>query len=321
MILAATAACSAQADEEDGAASSDSALVSDTCPERAAHPSWIQTRTLDMNGARLRVGSMGSGARGDVLYLHGFADRFDNHRPLFERFVAAGLRVITFDYPSHGESCKRSIGSFGFTGLAQLAGRVVAELDGGSSKPLYVAGWSTGGLLAVRLAQGLGESSLPRPIAAMALFTPGVDVRTFSPATNPASGVTDATLTRNPSPPHVGPPKPSWIGAVPAFATELLANEQLSRAPLPAGLPVLVMTGGEETDRYAVTGGITAWAERQSRSGALVSALGCAGGFHEIDNEPEPMGSAVRDAAASFLASGGTDAVASGGGCAPLLAP
>jgi alpha-beta hydrolase superfamily lysophospholipase len=309
-------ACSAPVAPAETTTTTDPLVRSDECPAQASSPSWIRTRTLVTDGAKLRIGSIGGGARGDVLYLHGFADRFDNHRPLLDAFVASGLRVITFDYPSHGESCGDTIGTFGFTGLANLAGKVVAEL-GDASKPLYLAGWSTGGLLAVRMAQGVG-STLDREIAAMALFAPGVDVQTFSPATNPVSGVTNATLTRNPNPPHAGPPKPSWVGAVPAFATELLTNEQLSGAQLPSRIPTLVIVGGDREDRYADTRGIVAWTERQDAGGASMHGLRCAGGYHELDNEPEPMGRAVRSAAATFLASGGASGPAGSGGCAPF---
>src|SRR4029078_7108019 len=138
-------------------------------------------------GLTVRVGTMGSGRAGDVLYLHGFADRFDNHKPLFDRFVAEGLRVISFDLPSHGETCGASLDLFDFTELAELAMRV--ERDYAGSGPLTVAGWSTGGLIAVRIAQGITRNTFSRPIAKMALFAPGVDVK-------PVIAVSHATAAR-----------------------------------------------------------------------------------------------------------------------------
>src|SRR5687768_12216015 len=46
--------------------------------------------------------------RSDAMFFIGFADRADNHGPLFRSLAAQGIRVISFDYPSHGESkCDR----------------------------------------------------------------------------------------------------------------------------------------------------------------------------------------------------------------------
>jgi pimeloyl-ACP methyl ester carboxylesterase len=314
-------ACGAP-EEADG--SNDSNLTSDACPRTPAKLSWMTTKTLEVSGAKLRVGTMGRGTKGDVLYLHGFADRFDNHRALFERFDAAGLRVLTFDYPSHGESCGSTIGSFGFSGLADLAAAVVEELAPAGGKPLYLSGWSTGGLLAVRMAQGVGK--LPRPIAGMALFAPGVDVQTISPALNPIHGVTNADLSCNPALDSRGASRPKWVGAVPGFAAQLTTNEQLSGAQLPEGLPTLVIVGGDKEDKFVVTRsllpgkGVVGWTDKQASGGATMAGLECAKACHELDNVAGPVAATVRDAAAKFLASGGTALPQAGGGCTPFEA-
>lgn len=298
-------ACSSSAPEEESGQSED-ALIADSCPTTPANPSWITTETMTFDGgnSKIRVGTMGRGDKGDVLYLHGFADRFDNHQPLFEELTRQGLRVITFDYPSHGESCGTSINWFGFAELADLAGRIETAKRGRG--PLYLAGWSTGGLLAVRMAQGVG-SSLSRPIAGMALFAPGVDVRTVL-------SVSESTLTRNRSAPHAGPPSPSSPAFRPLFATALLTNSFAASAQLSANIPTLVITGGQTEDEYVDTAGVEAWTTSQRNGGAEMFGLSCAGGYHELDNEPEPMGGAVREAAARFLA--GDRQLADAGGCA-----
>jgi alpha-beta hydrolase superfamily lysophospholipase len=286
----------------------------DPCPsERQAVPG-MTTGVRSSFGSAIRTGSMGTGNRGDVLFLHGFADRFDNHLPLFDAFVKSGLRVITFDYPSHGESCGFRIDTFAFTGLARLAADVLKETRADKNRPLYIAGWSTGGLLAVRIAQGLEKERFDK-IAGLALFAPGVDVQTFSPA---LTGVTNATLTRNPNPPHLGPIRPSNVFEVGAFAVQLMTNEQLAQhknETFPADIPTLVFTGGDNEDQYASSPGVEDWVrQRRASDGANITGLKCAGGFHELDNEPEPMGGAVRAAAASFLANSNR-AAPEGGGC------
>lgn len=302
-----TAACSTTVDGEE-TGSNDSDLIADSCPDTPVALSWMQTETLAIDGLKLRMGTMGDGPKGDVLFLHGFADRFDNHEPLFRRYVEAGLRVIAFDYPSHGETCGTSLNAYDFSDLADLASRV--EKTKTRDAPLYLSGWSTGGLLAARIAQGMGFEGLSRPIAGMALFAPGVDVRTVI-------SVSEETLTRNPSPPHVAPPAPSSPAFRPLFAAALLINEQLSGADIPATIPTLVVNGGEDEDRYVVTKGVVAWTKAQREDGGTVTGYSCAGGYHELDNEPEPMGQSVRDAAATFLASGGTAKIVEAGGCTP----
>jgi alpha-beta hydrolase superfamily lysophospholipase len=304
-----TACASPPADDDSGAA--DSALTEDACPTAPLAPSWMKTETVDLDdGLHVRIGTMGTGSKGDVLFLEGFADRFDNHRPLFEQFVGEGLRVIAFDYPSQGETCGRSLDRYGFADLAELAGKV-ERLKAGSG-PLYLSGWSTGGLLAVRIAQGIRPNALSRPLAGMALFAPGVDVRTVV-------AVSQETLTHNPTPPHVAPPKPSSPAFRPVFAAALVVNSKLSEAEtLPPKVPTLVMTGGELEDRYVNTDGVIAWTEAQRDVGADTTGLQCAGGFHELDNEPAGIGDVVRGASAKFLASGGSAKPAASGSCKPF---
>lgn len=267
-----------------------------------ATSSMLKCHAMDLeDGLKVRVGTVGDGGRGDVLYLHGYADRLDNHYPLFDAFVAEGLRVISFDYPSHGETVGRPLNEYTFEKLAALAGRV--EREEAPTGNLYLAGWSTGGLLAVRLAQGLLRDALSRPIAGMALFAPGVAVRVVKV-------VSEATLTRNPKPPHIAEPKPRTTAETAPFPLVLAANATLAGAQqLPSSIPSLVIVGGDKEDKYANTGGVMKWVKAQRRGGAQIVGLQCSGAFHELDNEPDPMGRIVRDAAARFLSSQGATTI------------
>src|SRR4051812_1989608 len=103
------AACAPEASQDAGGDSADKLVgVSTHCSPLSDVPGMkIERPTVDDGNLHLRIGVMEpSGTpKADVLFLHGFADRFDNHLPLFETWRNAGLRVIAFDYPSHGETC------------------------------------------------------------------------------------------------------------------------------------------------------------------------------------------------------------------------
>ena len=90
--------------------------------------------------------------RGDVLYFHGYGDTFENHLRLFKSITDAGLRVIAFDLPSHGRTSGGEwddLDWFSFGDLADVAAVIDHETLEDSSRPLILAGWSTGGLLLI----------------------------------------------------------------------------------------------------------------------------------------------------------------------------
>lgn len=258
---------------------------------------------------RVGVAEPAGAVRGEVLYLPGFADRFDNHGPLFETLAQRGLRVISFDYPAHGETSGRGndLSRFRMAGLSRLAVQVLREISPERAVPLVLLGWSTGGLLAVRMSQALVEPDSPfatPPLAGVVLLAPGVAVR---PLVGRAGFVTDDTLSSNPSPPRSGPIRPATPLASPDFALNLLHNAGAARtAAWPAAVPALVVVGEQETDLYVDTGGILAWARSQRSTGATMAIRQCPGAHHELDNEPEPVGAAVRSLVAAFATAPGS---------------
>jgi alpha-beta hydrolase superfamily lysophospholipase len=269
---------------------------------------------------QLRVGVQEADgpARGDVLFFHGFADRLDNHGPLFAKWNAAGLRVISFDLPSHGETkgALNNLDLYDFDALIGFAADVEAATREDDSRPLILAGWSTGGLIAARILQH-GLSRFERAPQAAALLAPGVAVRTL---VGKFGVVTQSTLTRNPSPPHLGPISPRSPMLFPVFAADLLLNAACSRGDaLPLGIPVLVITGDDTDDAYVDSAAVRSWVSDQRTRGASVSGLSCPGAFHELDNEPAPVGNEVRAAMSAFAAAaagGRVPAPGASGACA-----
>jgi alpha-beta hydrolase superfamily lysophospholipase len=238
--------------------------------------------------------------RGDILYLHGFADRGDNHGPLFKSWTDAGFRVIAFDFPSHGKTTGmlNAIDLYGFHDLAGMAAHVERHTRESFDRPLLLAGWSTGGLLAVRMIQAATIERLGREPAGLILFAPGISVRTL---VGKLGFVTEGTLTRNAEPPHAGPIRPKSPLFHPLFAIKLLANAALSRAQIyPLHVPTLILLGGDKEDRYVHSKRIVEWSLRERRRGAELEVERFPGALHELDNEPGPTGRDVRDAATEF---------------------
>ena len=267
--------------------------------------SWMKTYPQQLNGGdlRIRVGvkSPGGTPKGDILFLHGFADRIDNHQPLFDSWAAAGFRVLAFDFPSHGETCgsNSNIDHFGFTDLADIAKYVESSTLEDTNRPLLLAGWSTGGLLAVRMLQSSTFPSMSRPIKGAILFAPGVSVYSL---VGESGSVTQASLTNNPSPPHYGTITPGSPLHKPLFATKLLTNAQLSwQQQYPEDKRTLVIVADDDQDMYAKSADLRGWVASQ-RTSTAVKILGvqCAGAKHELDNEPAPIGPQVRKLATAF---------------------
>ncbi|HVH45978.1 MAG TPA: hypothetical protein VM925_26700, partial [Labilithrix sp.] len=226
----------------------------------------------------------------------------------------------TFDYPSHGETCGDGIDRYKINGVAALASHVALSTRPAKDRPLLLAGWSTGGLLAVRMLQAPQIGPLGRPVAGAFLLAPGVDVRL---AVGDKQRVTLETLTSDPDPPHRGEITPKSPLSTPVFATDLILNSRISRRdPFPKNVPTFVVTGGEHSDVYVDTAGVKDWVKAREKEGARVYGLGCAGGRHELDNESAPIRDAVRASAASFATwvlgdTAGKPAVPESAACSP----
>lgn len=247
----------------------------------------------------------GEQPRGDVLFVHGFADRPDNHGPLFDRWNEAGLRVVSFDLPSHGETrgSGTTLDLWTFESLAELTAQVEKTTREDERRPLTLAGWSLGALILARQLQE-NEAPFTRTPQALALITPAVSV---FPLIGEGGFVTTRTLTSNPEPPHAGPLAPRSPLLSPVFAARLLKNtKKVWETGISTHIPVLTLVAGNDEDRYSRSRELVRWArEQQMRHGTPMLTAQCAGAFHEMDNEPGSVGPWVRSATAEFLASGG----------------
>ncbi len=236
----------------------------------------------------------------DLVFLHGHADRADNHQELFAAWRQAGLRVLAPDLPSHGDTSTRPIDAWSTADLAALIG-TLDRAAGHADRPLMLAGWSYGGLVITRILQEPAHlAALARPPSAAVLLSPAVAPLPFTGGDGIARG---ATLTHTLDPPVAGPPRPVSPLLNPIFTIRLLGEAWAARAGTPAtDVPVLVVVAGAETDWYVDAPAVERWAQGWRTAGHRVELLVCAGARHAVDLEPWPVGPTVRTRTAEFLA-------------------
>lgn len=269
----------------------------------------------------LRIGILPAAGppQADILFLHGHADRLDNHAALFTAWRDAGYRVIAFDLPSHGESTVASIDLYSFDALYALVRLVEKSTLEDPQRPFLLAGWSFGGLIATRLAEDPAQLVLlSRKPQGVLLLTPAVAPYPFAGG----DGIARVkTLTHQPNPPVAGPPNPAMPLANPLFAARLLYESwRAGQARLPADTPLLVITAGETEDWYVNTPAAKIWAQTQQQNGAKLHLFQCNGARHGIDNEAFPIGPAVHQLTVAFAASvlHGTPLTSAAGPCSQL---
>jgi len=241
---------------------------------------------------------------GDILYFHGFGDNYKNHVGLFSEWVKKGFRVITFNYPQHGRSFGDFLGRFGIRGLAWVGQRVEQIYTSSStSRPLFLAGWSTGGLVVTRTLQGAqGFPTFSRPVRAAITYAPGVKVKLLI---GEYGFVTNRTLVHGleEGAAALMPATPISPFLTPLFALDLLRESKASRtAVLSTEVPLLVFSAGSE-DMYVNSGGTKDWVEYQTTKDVSIAHVVAENAYHGLDNESDIRGgSVVRDLSAVFFA-------------------
>lgn len=123
------------------------------------------------------------------------------------------------------KTCGRGLDRYLIGGLARLAAFVEGRTRPQPTRPLVVAGWSTGGLVAVRPSQE-PFGGLSRPVNEVILVAPGLDVKLI---VGDFLQTTEETLTHNPDPPHRGSITPDSPVKTPLFSADLLLNTRRAR--------------------------------------------------------------------------------------------
>lgn len=245
--------------------------------------------------------------RFDLLYIHGFADRIENHPDLFDEWLSRQGRVIGYELPYHGESQGRGIAGWipfsamdTFAAMGHLATEVESAVRQDETRPFIAAGWSTGGLLVTRMIQlGLFERAGRKP-SGVILHAPGIAVRYL---VGRMGLVTLGTLVDGePQSPLVGSISPRSPLFRPRMAYEILTQSIAARRdPYPKDLPTLLVLGGEEEDRYVDTAEIARWSDQLVRDGARLWVVRTHL-RHAVDWDRSSVGAKVRRLSADFAA-------------------
>ncbi|MGB8649075.1 MAG: alpha/beta fold hydrolase [Mycobacteriales bacterium] len=222
----------------------------------AARPTW---RTVQVDGAAVRVMEAGSGD--PLLFLHGWGLSPQTYAAGVTRLTAAGIKVIAPCLPGFGGSDGPALREIDMSSYAGRVGRLldVLEID----RPVFVAGHSFGGGVAIRLA-----TDRPERVRSLTL------VNSVGGAPGSRAGLIDAswlrwalgTLTEL-SPREIARASPSMLRAfVPnalrkpltlALTAKLALTVDLSQEAatlVAAGLPVLFVWGAE--DRLILPGAL-----------------------------------------------------------------
>jgi pimeloyl-ACP methyl ester carboxylesterase len=112
---------------------------------RGARPTW---RTVDVDGAAMRVMEAGDGD--PLLFLHGWGLSAQTYAEGLTRLTGAGVKVIAPSLPGFGGSDGPPLRGIDLPAYAHRVGRLLDVM--GVDKPVFVAGHSFGGGVALQLA-------------------------------------------------------------------------------------------------------------------------------------------------------------------------
>lgn len=239
--------------------------------------------------------------KGDVLYFHGYGDRFTGHTKLFNKLNEGGFRVIAFDFPSHGKTLSPFFGDLDHQGFKSLSkmGQFVYNTKIKNKKNLFLAGWSTGGLVAIRTIQK-NWNNIAHKVKGLLLYAPGVSV--YPCVGNAFCHITNDTLNHNVALDE-RPIKPKTPLTRPAFASKLLLNAHNSWKSNLRDIPTIVFAADTEEDEYVKGDKLIKWIKKQRIDFEQnIKAQYCPGAAHELDNELDRLaGSQVRHNSLAFL--------------------
>lgn len=247
-----------------------------------------------------------------MIYFPGFADAFRNHEALFAKWQAEGITVFAFDYPDHGGSIRltgQTINTVKFSTVMDAAMEMYQALIPESDKPLFLSGWSTGGLIAARLIQSPRlRSKLSKLPAGVVLLSPAISAKPCIGASATHEQFTclipnHETLTHDESLWKRGAIEPSNAIEAAGFIAQLFVDGpkmfNLTQG-WPNEVPVFIATADD--DRYVFSDMTEKWRSLQERFWGMQAVhMECEGSFHEVDNDTDYGAEAVRMASAVFL--------------------
>ncbi len=114
----------------------------------------VRRRVVDGGGVDLVVAEAGQGGR-PLLAVHGFTGAKEDFTPFFDRWVAAGWHVASFDLRGHGESGKP--GDPSDYSIERMAADVLDVLDALGWSQATLLGHSLGGMVVQEVALTFGE--------------------------------------------------------------------------------------------------------------------------------------------------------------------
>jgi alpha-beta hydrolase superfamily lysophospholipase len=127
---------------------------------------------------------------GSVLLLHGLTDSPYAMRGIAEVFQSRGYHVVALRLPGHGtvpSGLREVRWEDWYAAVAAAAKHAAAR--GGSGKPFYVGGFSTGAALATLYAvRALDDAQLPQP-QGLYLVSPAIGISPFAVLTNVVAGL------------------------------------------------------------------------------------------------------------------------------------
>jgi alpha-beta hydrolase superfamily lysophospholipase len=128
--------------------------------------------------------------RGSVLLMHGLSDSPYAMRGIAEVFQSVGYHVVALRLPGHGTvpSGLREVRWQDWYAAVEAAAKYAAA-RGGSGKPFYVGGFSTGAALAtLYTVRALDAPELPKP-RGLYLVSPAIGISPFAALTSVISGL------------------------------------------------------------------------------------------------------------------------------------
>ena len=258
---------------------------------------------IEAYGSKIMVGTYAHRAKDSatVIYLPGYADTFNNHEDLLSQLHDAGVRVISFDYPSHGQS-DGGIWAWDIQDVASIIKAVLSspslnsgELAINRKLPVILVGWSTGATMAIRTAQTWHPHVIPADLrlAGIVAFAPGLPVQLAVGHGYSRLGtkVKAEDLTRNARAIKYAPMPESTLASGP-FALSLFTTSVAAKVMSAPAIPTLVFVADNDKDFFVNANSSATWVQNSPETPTF--GFQCEGAYHGLEFEPDGIGELTR---------------------------